>query len=420
MNNNDSYRKRMRKALLVMPLIVIPFLTLAFWAMGGGKEAAQVQNSSSGLNFQLPDAHLKDDKSENKMSFYDEMEKNSLDYWKHQKSEGTDTAGAFRDTTSFLSSQNQKGSFSEGSSSLKQLGSADEKEQEIYRKLAQINGQLNQSSVSTKSYHETLGKVSQLPVSGASNKDDIQRLDQLMSHSTEGETSDDSEINHLNTMMDKILDIQHPQRIRDRMQQMQTQKQQRHFQVSKEPATSSISLLDTSVHQDSGTAGFWGLEEGFKSTEQNTIEAVVHQNQVLVDGAIIKLRLLSDVYINEKLVPKESFVYGTVSLNGERLRVTITSIRCQDVLLPVQLEVYDLDGLPGINIPGAMTRDVAKSSVDNAAQMLEVTSLDPSLKAQAASAGLSAVKSLLSKKAKLVKVTIKAGYKVLLKDKQEQ
>ena len=119
-------------------------------------------------------------------------------------------------------------------------------------------------------------------------------------------------------------------------------------------------------------------------------------------------------------MPKESFVYGTVSLNGERLRVTITSIRCQDVLLPVQLEVYDLDGLPGIYIPGAMTRDVAKSSVDNAAQMLEVTSLDPSLKAQAASAGLSAVKSLLSKKAKLVKVTIKACYKVLLKDKQEQ
>ena len=52
--------------------------------------------------------------------------------------------------------------------------------------------------------------------------------------------------------------------------------------------------------------------------------------------------------------------------------------------------------------------------------MLEVTSLDPSLKAQAASAGLSAVKTLLSKKARLVKVTVAAGYKVLLKDKNEQ
>jgi len=36
---------------------------------------------------------------------------------------------------------------------------------------------------------------------------------------------------------------------------------------------------------------------------------------------------------------------------------------------------------------------------------------------QAASAGVQAVKTILSKKIKLVKVTVKAGYKILLKDK---
>uniref|UniRef100_UPI0013D45FFD conjugative transposon protein TraM n=1 Tax=Escherichia coli TaxID=562 RepID=UPI0013D45FFD len=77
----------------------------------------------------------------------------------------------------------------------------------------------------------------------------------------------------------------------------------------------------------------------------------------------------------------------------------------------------DMDGLPGIHIPGAITRDVAKQSADSGLQLMELTSVDPSLKAQAAAAGISSVKSLMSRKVKQVKVLVKAGYRVLLKDK---
>lgn len=48
---------------------------------------------------------------------------------------------------------------------------------------------------------------------------------------------------------------------------------------------------------------------------------------------------------------------------------------------------------------------------------MELSSLDPSLKAQIAATGLSTVKNLLSKKVKQVKVMVKTGYKVLLRDK---
>jgi hypothetical protein len=41
------------------------------------------------------------------------------------------------------------------------------------------------------------------------------------------------------------------------------------------------------------------------------------------------------------------------------------------------------------------------------------------LGAQAASAGIDAAKGLIRKKAKLVKVTVKAGYRVLLKDEKQ-
>ncbi len=51
---------------------------------------------------------------------------------------------------------------------------------------------------------------------------------------------------------------------------------------------------------------------------------------------------------------------------------------------------------------------------------MNLATLDPSIGAQAAGAGIQAAKTLLSRKVKLVKVTVKAGYKVLLKDSKEK
>ena len=167
--------------------------------------------------------------------------------------------------------------------------------------------------------------------------------------------------------------------------------------------------------------GFYGTSEtSNNSNEEPAVEAVVHANQTLVNGAIIKLRLSTDIYINGTLIPKGKFVYGSASLNDERLEIEINSIRYGTSLFRVKLEVYDMDGLPGIHIPGAITRDVAKQSADNSLQLMELSSVDPSFKAQAAAAGISAAKGLLSRKVKQVKVLVKEGYKVLLKSKSNQ
>lgn len=122
------------------------------------------------------------------------------------------------------------------------------------------------------------------------------------------------------------------------------------------------------------------------------------------------------MFINGVLIPKGTPVNGIASLNNERLEAEINSIRYKNQLFPVKLELYDMDGLPGIYIPGSISRDVAKNSADNSLQLMELTTLDPSLKAQAAAAGINTVKSLMSRKVKQVKVIIKEGYKVLLKD----
>jgi uncharacterized protein YunC (DUF1805 family) len=85
----------------------------------------------------------------------------------------------------------------------------------------------------------------------------------------------------------------------------------------------------------------------------------------------------------------------------------------------VDLSVFDMDGMSGIHIPGAITRDAAKQSGQQAIQSVGVTSFDQSIGAQAASAGIELGRNLLSKKVKLIKVTVKAGYQVLLRDEKQ-
>jgi hypothetical protein len=51
---------RRRRFFLVLPLLVLPFTTLLFWALGGGSDVqASQQADKGGLNMQLPYAYLK-------------------------------------------------------------------------------------------------------------------------------------------------------------------------------------------------------------------------------------------------------------------------------------------------------------------------------------------------------------------------
>src|SRR5690606_21133796 len=91
--------------------------------------------------------------------------------------------------------------------------------------------------------------------------------------------------------------------------------------------------------------GFFSLDDDMTAAAaQNTIEAVIHETQTLTSGSTVKLRLLNDVYINGKRIPKDNFVFGTASLNGERLEITIDHIRDGASLFPVSLNVHDMDG----------------------------------------------------------------------------
>lgn len=393
-----------KKMMLVLPFLITPFLTMAFYALGGGQGAKEHKaiDLSKGLNPKLPDANLKEENLLNKLSFYDKADKDSAKlaewmrsdpFYKDRKEfSGIDDLENI--TQSSASKYNQRLNVSPYQTPV------DDPSDELVKKLSRLQKELNNNS--TPQYQNLSPSDKQAPGNDFSN--DVDRLEDMMSSMRRG-NPEDAEIKQLSGVMDKILDIQHPERVKERSKEKISAKTNFIWKVSNAPAD------DTTSNE------FYGWAAEARSKNDNAIEAVVNENQVMVNGSIIKLRLLQDMFIGDQKIPAGNFVYGIVALSGERLNIEINSIRSGSSLYDVKMEVYDMDGLVGIHIPGAITRDAAKQSADNSLQMMELTTLDPSLKAQATAAGIGSVKNLLSKKIKLVKVMVKAGYKILLKNK---
>ncbi len=299
----------------------------------------------------------------------------------------------------------------------------------IQRKLEQLTKQLTTSQPAS---NQSIKEHDIVDQQYKNESGDVDRLEQMMQQMTSPQVND-PEMEQIEGVLEKILDIQHPDRVHEKIKSNSKLHEGQVFAVQPAGDADDIGIvqgesypLDTALNVQALLPitvqnSFYGLDDETEkeTANQNAIQAVIHETQTIVAGATIKMRLLTDVYINGQFIPKDQFIYGTSSIAGERLVITITSIRDAHSLFPVALKVFDLDGLEGIYIPGAITRDAAKQASSQSIQDMQLLAMDNSLGMQAATAGIEAAKGLFSKKAKLIKITIKAGYQILLKDSNQ-
>jgi conjugative transposon TraM protein len=412
MNNRSAQFLRKRKFYLALPLLVLPFVTLAFWAMGGGKEKGEDVKNNMGLNLQLPDAKLKDDKNFDKLSFYNLADKDSLKHIEDLRNDPNYKSQP--DTSMNVLEMVNKPEYKNVIQSPFGNNGMDANEQKIYKKISELKQQINTPADNKVSYQNTQ-QNNNVNEQFTRQVDKLQGMMQTMNDKPEKDT----EMEQIGSMLDKIIDIQHPDRIKE-IKEKSIKNKQQVFSVLSSVKNENTLLqsrrMDT-IKRKARNNFYEGDNNSVnEQVEDHAIESVVHETQTIVSGGTVKLRLSNDIYINGILIPKGNFIYGIASLENERLSININVVRYNNNLLPVALQVYDMDGLAGIHIPGSISRDVAKQSSEQSLQNIDITTLDPSLAAQAANTGIQAAKTLLAKKVKLVKVTLKAGYKVLLKD----
>ena len=154
-------------------------------------------------------------------------------------------------------------------------------------------------------------------------------------------------------------------------------------------------------------------------SDRNTISACVYGAQSVTDGQAVRLRLLEPMVVADKTIPRNAVVVGTAKIQGERLEIEISSLEHDGTIIPVELEVYDTDGQPGIFIPNSLELNAAKEVAANMGSSLG-SSINISTNAGAQLASdlgkglIQGTSQYIAKKMRTVKVHLKLGYRVML------
>jgi conjugative transposon TraM protein len=99
------------------------------------------------------------------------------------------------------------------------------------------------------------------------------------------------------------------------------------------------------------------------------ISAVIDENVTGYAGSRLRLKLLEDIKAGNNLVKKGTCLFARISgFTEQRVTLAVTSILYEGKILPVKLEVYDMDGLPGLYVPSSAFRDFTKDLGSNSVQ----------------------------------------------------
>ena len=385
-----NFLKR-NKPLLFLPLILIPFIVLIFYILGGGKlpkEQAQSQvkkDSIKGANYNLPEADRNIgivDKMEGAQSKkelaetrdYDIMgEKDSLDNAMLMEEQGMTDPNAAEKTTE------SSGLNSDVSNNL--LSHIREREEQVREDLLKSQKETQQNE-----------ENQQEPKPGSTDPDKtsernlkstgIEELDQIFRQNQQLARKNDSLSLHLKEATAKN-------------EKSETEKA-RNFTLEKQ-----------------GKSGF-----NSKQPAVPVIEAEVYETATVLSGNRVKLRLMEDAWLLGTKIPANTFLYGTCEVTNERLQIEIRQIPLGEKFVPVEITVCDLDGLPGLYVPDNASRKVAKE-VGSSANTSSVfgTSNNP-LTYMGIQAADRTTQSLL-KMIRIKKVTVKKNTLVYLVNKSK-
>ncbi|MGV8137305.1 MAG: conjugative transposon protein TraM [Mangrovibacterium sp.] len=349
------------KPLLFLPLVLIPFIVLIFYILGGGenpKEGGQnpeITDTVRGANYNLPEADRSIeiiDKTEAAVS-PDEITL-SRDY--NILGEGAESKNDTAKQEPVLTEKAEAGiANNETSGTLPESNTTDPEQllKHIEKRQQQIRGELESEKAVGSEPH---AKAS---YSGQNKK--TERVTQATSSQKQHEPAipatgieELDRVFRQNACLSKANDS-----LSFQLKQAQA------IQQKQEAEKNRYTALEKSQ------------QSAFKPSEQkgSLLKAEVYETTTVLTGNRVKLRLLEDGWLSGTKIPEGTFLYGTCEVANERLQIMIRQIPVSGNFIPVDITVYDLDGLAGLYVPDQAARKVAKEvgSSTNTSSMFGVT-----------------------------------------------
>ncbi|MYY25829.1 conjugative transposon protein TraM [Elizabethkingia anophelis] len=156
---------------------------------------------------------------------------------------------------------------------------------------------------------------------------------------------------------------------------------------------------------------------------KNSISACIHKSRRVMPGDLIVLRLLEPVEIGGFKIPKGHLLSGAVQFQTNRLNILIHSIAYNGNIIPVDIQVYDLDGQEGLFTAYSPEKSALKEIISNMGTNTGTSISLSSTAGQQIASDMSkslvqGVSGYFSKKVKTPKVMLNTGHKVWLVSKK--
>ena len=452
--SQQFYKKR--QLAVFLPVVVVPFLSIIFYLMGGGAGMAETAAKKDkngkpivqGLNTSVPEVDEKVDMYSSKMKAYDRVAEDSIAKKKKDKKSFLKTGNLsrfFKEEEEETSDETEKTDTKSGIN-----GSLTDKlaDKDVSRK------GLNASAFRSKEEQANAPEVKSLQKTQQS----LARLNETVSAPPAPTTRYSDGATKVDPVLAKMLEEQ--QQRQKEMMELYKQSVQKNQNPTQSPGTADPSV--TAAGQQSGTSPANQPKKGVQvkiesetrpvvsrfgkdtlnrnvavqpvrqgnafhsaggaslKQDANVISAVLHEEQVLENGSTVKIRLLNTIRVGTTLIPRNTFIFGIARIQGERLGINISSIRYGEVIIPISLSVYDVDGLEGLFVPGSLTRTAAKQGASQGISGTQFyQGFATNVQTQLTQTAIETAKNVVSKKASIVRVSTKANYVIYLKPEEK-
>lgn len=399
MKTEQTISSRQRKFFFWMPLITLPFLFFAFWALGGGKQNFDNSLSdSSGLNYHLPEAQvvsgLKD-----KLETYQESKK------KANKKE-----------KQILEDPNlRKEDLNESVEKLKEDRNKDltENADKIWEdKLDELR-----SLISEPESEPILQSPAPAQAIKKGGSPEIKQLEAMMGQVYQS-SMNDPEMDRIEGLVDKLIILQNPNLPIETVEELMGS---RDFYEVEPQAVQSLNLSsgieEREIRKSIGINKFYSLQNAGLDEENvinPSISASIANDQVVSPGEAVQLKLDEPVKIKGLKLNQGATLSGICFLKGNRLEIQVTAIRKGQMIIPVQLFAVGLDAVRGLKVPVSAKEEGFQDFSNRGLQGIGGMGFSNSWEDQAARVGMETMKGFFSKKVKAPRIKLKAGHPFLL------
>ncbi len=327
----------------VLPLMFLPFFFLAFYIYDSfalDKETTVIVKNDVNSDLAPPSANVTNDQLADKMAEYKRNFKNGDGY----------TA-----INPLQAEQSQR-------PELESLYSDDEKRMldSLEKEMEKVRARGEEPNTGFRPRSEDLSENDKVLLSMLNQKPEQKTID----YEEEKPPNPTDMMKEQFRLMDSLEKANNPEYQEELRQQQQLEEHKRRLE--------ELEASRFSVQKASMTKGIFNTIKAKDS--ESFIKAIVDEDITVYAGSRIRLKLMEDILVGKELVPKGTYLYATINgFTQQRITFNVESIMKGSNILPINLEIYDMDGMRGLYVPASAFREFTKQLGGNSMQGMNLT-----------------------------------------------